>query len=106
MDAGSAFLVPYELVPVGPGSDPYPPAAHWAAPDLEAAAALMRHVFDDPAAGARVGAHGRTTVLHRQGLDRAAAAVGSILLSPELAGPAWMHDAGGLVPTLSGGGLR
>ena len=41
MDPDSAFLVPYELVPVGSGFDPYPETANWAEPDLDAAAALM-----------------------------------------------------------------
>jgi glycosyltransferase involved in cell wall biosynthesis len=106
MDAGSAFLVPYELVPVGPGSDPYPPAAHWASPDLDAAASLMRRVFDDPADAARVGALGHTTVLDHQGLDRAAAAVGSMLLSPDRTGAGSIDEPRGLAPASSGGSRR
>ena len=47
MDEASALLVPYHLVPVGPGNLPYPEDARWADPDLDSAAAHMRAVFDD-----------------------------------------------------------
>ena len=47
MNKTNGFLVPYKLVPVGPGNDPYPPEARWAEPDIQAAAELMRHVFGD-----------------------------------------------------------
>ena len=40
----NSLLVDFELVPVGPGHDPYPPDAVWAEPDLDHAAALMRAV--------------------------------------------------------------
>ena len=47
MSPETAFLVDHELVEVGPGSDPYPPEAHWAEPDLDHAASQLRAVFDD-----------------------------------------------------------
>jgi glycosyltransferase involved in cell wall biosynthesis len=34
MHEGNCYLVPYELVDVGPGSEPYPATARWAQPDL------------------------------------------------------------------------
>lgn len=43
----NSFLVPYKLVRIGDGHEPYPASAHWAEPDLEAAAGLMRLVFED-----------------------------------------------------------
>ena len=85
MDRDSAFLVPYDLVPVGPGNGPYPAAARWAAPDLDAAAGLMRTVFDLPATAGAVAERGRATVLDRQGLARASAVVGP-LLAPSVFG--------------------
>lgn len=42
------FLVPFTLVPVGSGRDPYPATARWAEPDVDAAAALMRRVRNEP----------------------------------------------------------
>jgi glycosyltransferase involved in cell wall biosynthesis len=48
MDEHNSYLIPYDLVSVGPGSAPYPPHARWAEPDLAAAAAAMRHVWEHP----------------------------------------------------------
>lgn len=57
---GSAYLVPYNLVRVGPGQDPYPSDALWAEPDSEEAARIMQAVVADPEAAAAVGARART----------------------------------------------
>jgi glycosyltransferase involved in cell wall biosynthesis/SAM-dependent methyltransferase len=43
----NSYLVDHELVPIGPGNDPYPAEAEWAEPDLDHAATLLRQVFDD-----------------------------------------------------------
>jgi glycosyltransferase involved in cell wall biosynthesis len=48
MDHDTAYLVDYDLVPVGPGNDPYPPESCWASPNLDHAAALMRSVVERP----------------------------------------------------------
>jgi glycosyltransferase involved in cell wall biosynthesis len=48
MDDANAYLVDYDLVPVGPGCDPYPPDSRWAQPRIEHAAELMRRVVDRP----------------------------------------------------------
>ena len=69
------WLVPYELIAVGEGQHPYPSDAQWAAPDIDAAAALMRTLFDDPA-----GARDRAEQVGRQitatfSLARAGAAI-------------------------------
>jgi glycosyltransferase involved in cell wall biosynthesis len=42
----TGFPVDHRLVEIGPGNEPYPPDAVWAEPDLEHAAALMRHVVE------------------------------------------------------------
>jgi glycosyltransferase involved in cell wall biosynthesis len=55
MTADNALLVDYELVPIGAGFDPYPPAGHWAEPSLEHAAELMRRVVDDAALARALG---------------------------------------------------
>ena len=80
MDEHSAFLVPYELVPVGPGKDPYPPSAYWAAPDLDAAGALMRKVFEDPAAAAVIAQRGRSALLERHSFEAVGAVIAPVLL--------------------------
>ncbi len=55
MTAENSWLIPYELVEVGPHATPYPAAAHWAEPDTAAAAAAMREVVDHPAEAAKRG---------------------------------------------------
>jgi glycosyltransferase involved in cell wall biosynthesis len=62
MDDETAVLVPFELVEVGPGHEPYPSSAHWAEPDLDAAAAAMRRLAAAPAEGAALGARARRSV--------------------------------------------
>lgn len=47
MNDGNSFLVPYTLVTVGPGNDPYPTDTVWAEPDTGAAASLMRLVKEN-----------------------------------------------------------
>ena len=48
MTADTAFLIPHELVEVGPGAAPYAEDAVWAEPDLEAASSAMRILADTP----------------------------------------------------------
>ena len=52
----NAYLVDYELAPIGQGLDPYPAEAQWAKPDLDHAAKLLREVFDDREEARRRGA--------------------------------------------------
>ena len=61
MDADSAALVGYSLVPVRDPSGVYGkiPGAMWAEPDVEQAAAALRRLGDDPAARAALGARGQ-----------------------------------------------
>ena len=47
-DDANAYLVDYDLVPVGPGCEPYPPDSRWAEPSIDHAAELMRRVVDRP----------------------------------------------------------
>jgi glycosyltransferase involved in cell wall biosynthesis len=62
MDEENSFLVGYELVPIGPGCEPYPAAAYWAAPDLDQAAEHMRRVVDDPAGTQAVAERGQRDI--------------------------------------------
>ena len=48
MSNANSYLVDYTMTEVGPGSPPYPPHGMWAEPDLDHAAALMRHVWENP----------------------------------------------------------
>lgn len=64
MTPETAHLVPYTLVPVREGQYPYGAGQVWAEPDVDAAAARMIELVDDPARGremgARASAHVRT----------------------------------------------
>jgi glycosyltransferase involved in cell wall biosynthesis len=73
MTPENSFLVDHELVPIGPGSEPYPADDSWAEPDLDHAAALMRQVFEDPneaGAYARQGAADIRARLSREAIGR------------------------------------
>jgi FkbM family methyltransferase len=69
MDESTAYLVPYDLVPVGKGAAPYSPTAMWADPDLVTAAAYMRQVFDDPERAAKLGRLAQKSVLETRSLE-------------------------------------
>jgi len=56
MTEENSFLVPWTATPIPPDAPPYPAGARWADPDLDAAAALMRRVIDEPAMAAAHGA--------------------------------------------------
>ncbi|MBA3272244.1 MAG: glycosyltransferase family 4 protein [Chthoniobacterales bacterium] len=45
MSSSNSYLCRYKEVEVGPERQPYPPHALWAEPDVDEAAALMRHVY-------------------------------------------------------------
>ena len=65
MTPETAYLVPWRPVPIGKDSGPYPAGARWAEPDLDAAAAAMRTVVDEPHAAALVGERARADLAHR-----------------------------------------
>jgi glycosyltransferase involved in cell wall biosynthesis len=50
MNDRNSWLVDCEMVPIGPGKDPYPAHGQWAEPDVDQAAGHMREIFEDPAA--------------------------------------------------------
>ncbi len=58
----NAYLVDYELVEIGEGAEPYPPAARWAEPNVEHAAELMREVFENQEQAARKGERAAATI--------------------------------------------
>ncbi|UDY35570.1 glycosyltransferase [Dermatobacter hominis] len=58
MAEGDALLVPAQVVEIGPGQF-YPADGHWADPDLDAAAAALRRLADDPAFGRGLTERGR-----------------------------------------------
>jgi glycosyltransferase involved in cell wall biosynthesis/SAM-dependent methyltransferase len=63
MTEANSFLVPYTPTTVPPGRDPYPQGATWADPNLDAAGALMRHVYESPEAALAKGERARADIL-------------------------------------------
>jgi glycosyltransferase involved in cell wall biosynthesis len=64
--------VPYEMVQVGPGAQPYHADAWWAEPDLDHAARAMREIADNPTEAARRGKAAREHLLETRSVQRAA----------------------------------
>jgi glycosyltransferase involved in cell wall biosynthesis len=62
MDDANAYLVDYDLVPVGPGCEPYPPDSRWAQPSIDHAAELMRRVVDRPEEARERGRQGEACI--------------------------------------------
>jgi glycosyltransferase involved in cell wall biosynthesis len=62
MTADTSYLIDSRPAPVEAGSDIYPAGASWREPDLHAATAAMRRVYDDPDAARALGERGREHV--------------------------------------------
>jgi hypothetical protein len=65
MTAENSFLVPSRRSPVPAGCAPYVEGDWWAEPDLEAAASVMRLVYENPQLARDRGDRGRIDVLQR-----------------------------------------
>jgi glycosyltransferase involved in cell wall biosynthesis len=72
MDEDNSYLVPYTLTSVPTGCDPYPAGARWADPDVDHAAAVMRHVFEKQDEARARGARARRDIVTRHGVERTA----------------------------------
>jgi glycosyltransferase involved in cell wall biosynthesis len=62
MDESNSFLVDWKRIKVGPGVPIYPANDHWADPDLDQAAQLMRRVFENRDEAARKGAKAKADI--------------------------------------------
>jgi glycosyltransferase involved in cell wall biosynthesis len=72
MDERVSHLVPYELVPVPERWWAHASGAHWAEPDIDAAASAMREVYAAQEAARALGERGRSEILARFSSERAA----------------------------------
>ena len=73
MTSENSLLVPYSLVPVPEGCDPYPKGALWAEPDTEVAADFMRRVYEEPLLAAEIGTRAKTDVQRLHSVENRAA---------------------------------
>lgn len=74
------FNVPYDLVDVGRGADPYPQDAIWAQPHLNIASEMMRDVFDNYDSACESAQVARSYLLEKHSLSAAANSVKSHIL--------------------------
>jgi glycosyltransferase involved in cell wall biosynthesis len=79
MTEETSRLVPYRLVEIPPGVDPYPAGAEWAEPDVEFAASFMRELYEDPDGARELGRRAREHVADVLSPDRTAAFLASRL---------------------------
>lgn len=73
MSDEDSFLVPYKLITIQHPSGPYKAGFHWAEPDLEYAADVMRQIEKDRESALRIGLKARTKVremLHPRTIGR------------------------------------
>lgn len=97
----NSFLVPWTRATVPAGAEPYPPGAAWADPDLDAAAAALRTLWDDPQGAERRGARAAQDIATRHTAAAAGAAVAARLAELERARRA--HARGSLTAPLRRG---
>jgi len=71
--ADVGWPVPHTTTRVGPGWPPYQPDAHWADPDLDAAATALREIADDPVEAHRRGLAAREHLLRTRSPEATAA---------------------------------
>jgi glycosyltransferase involved in cell wall biosynthesis/SAM-dependent methyltransferase len=69
MTPETSYLVPWKAGTVPVGCSPYPAGARWAEPDVDAAASMMREVYDHPAHAAEIGRLAKLDVLRNHGLE-------------------------------------
>ncbi|WP_020663473.1 FkbM family methyltransferase [Amycolatopsis benzoatilytica] len=72
LDESTGWPIPYRMVPVGKGNEPYHAEAVWADPDVNAAAAAMRQIADDPAEAEARGKRAREYILRERSMETAA----------------------------------
>ena len=73
------WLIPYQLVDVGPDKHPYPFDAQWAEPDLDASTAAMLSVAADPAGASARAARARHRLLADFSIERASASLVALI---------------------------
>ena len=73
MTEANSYLVPYELGSIPAGCDPYPAGVEWAEPDLDEAARLMRHVWEDRDEAGERGERARAFVAEERSPEHMAA---------------------------------
>jgi glycosyltransferase involved in cell wall biosynthesis len=85
LDAGTGWPVDYRLLPIGREDDHGSAGQHWAEPDIDHAAALLREVARDPEEAHRRAARALALIRRRHGAQPAARGLlGAVGLRPML----------------------
>jgi glycosyltransferase involved in cell wall biosynthesis len=84
MNSGNSVLIPYRLVSIGRGHNPYPRLASWAEPDISEAAHWMQYLASHPEQAAEIGEQGRRDVSVRFSFDAVGRAIARWLTEIEL----------------------
>jgi hypothetical protein len=98
MTEETSYLVPYSLTRIPVGVDPYPAGAEWADPDLNAAADLMRHVYEQRLEAEERGRRARAQIAQQLSLDRTVSFLQSRLNAIETVRAA-MHEQAAVQPS-------
>jgi glycosyltransferase involved in cell wall biosynthesis/SAM-dependent methyltransferase len=75
MNENNSYLVPYRSSRIPEGCEPYPAGIEWADPDLEAAAGMMRRVYEHPEEARERGDRAREDIREKHSPARTAAFV-------------------------------
>jgi glycosyltransferase involved in cell wall biosynthesis len=70
MNPDNSLLVPFTMVNVPPGCDPYPQSTQWAQADIDVAATHLRWLYDNPTQAAELGQVGKASVLSTCSMER------------------------------------
>jgi hypothetical protein len=101
MTSENSWLVDWERVPVGEGSEPYPPSATWAEPDVAHAARLMREVHDQPEAARERALRGQAEIRRTHSPEAAGRSMATRLVNIQqrwgLRAAGLAHDSRGTV---------
>lgn len=78
-DSSCAYVVPWAYTSVSRDAQPYAEGALWAEPDLNAAAALLREVRDDPAGAAERATAGRARIMRDHSPEHVGSTISAVL---------------------------
>lgn len=75
MNDANSYLIPYRPVEIPSGAPPYPVGGTWAQPDIDAAAALMRRLYEHPDEATRKGRQAQEDIRTRHTPEACAAVI-------------------------------
>jgi glycosyltransferase involved in cell wall biosynthesis/SAM-dependent methyltransferase len=71
MHEENSYLVPYREARIPQSAEPYPAGSPWADPDIDEAARILRHVYENQAEAEEIGRRGRAEILSDRSIENA-----------------------------------